>query len=74
MLPRELASINDPEERATEYLHYRQFFNILDSLDRITECRALEASLMSKDTRVAWMNDYKVCRLCLLANFSQPLH
>lgn len=59
MLPRELASINDPEERATEYLHYRQFFNILDSLDRITECRALEASLMSKDTRVAWMNDYK---------------
>ncbi|KAG2037080.1 hypothetical protein BDR03DRAFT_957901 [Suillus americanus] len=38
MLPRELASIDRPEERATEYLHYRQFFTIWDSLDRVVEC------------------------------------
>ncbi|KAG1773371.1 hypothetical protein EV702DRAFT_1243845 [Suillus placidus] len=28
MLPRGLASIDQPEERAAEYLHYRQFFTI----------------------------------------------
>ncbi|KAH7921000.1 nuclear pore protein 84/107 [Leucogyrophana mollusca] len=59
MLPRELASIDEPEERATEYLHYRQFFNIWETLDRVVECQSLEVSLMNKDTRVAWLNDYK---------------
>ncbi|KAG1773373.1 hypothetical protein EV702DRAFT_1181131 [Suillus placidus] len=42
MLPRELASIDQPEERATEYLHYRQFFSIWDDLDRVVECQTLE--------------------------------
>ncbi|KAF8553085.1 hypothetical protein OG21DRAFT_1589517 [Imleria badia] len=59
MLPRELASIDEPEERATEYLHYRQFFNVWGLLDRVVECQSLEASLMNKDTRIAWLKDYK---------------
>jgi nuclear pore complex protein Nup107 len=59
MLPRELASIDKPEERATEYLHYRQFFTIWDSLDRVVECQSLEVSIMNRDTRAAWLSDYK---------------
>ncbi|KAG1856995.1 nuclear pore protein 84/107 [Suillus subalutaceus] len=59
MLPRELASIDQPEERATEYLHYRQFFTIWDSLDRVVECQSLEVSIMNRDTRAAWLSDYK---------------
>ncbi|KAN0078059.1 Nuclear pore protein 84/107 [Tylopilus felleus] len=59
MLPRELASIDEPEERATEYLHYRQFFNVWGLLDRVIECQSLEASLMNKDTRIAWLKDYR---------------
>lgn len=60
MLPLELASISEPEERATEYLHYRQFFNIWETLARIVECQALEVQVMSKDTRAAWIKDYTV--------------
>lgn len=59
MLPRELASIDQPEERATEYLHYRQFFTIWDSLDRVVKCQSLEVSIMNRDTRAAWLSDYK---------------
>ncbi|TFY77691.1 hypothetical protein EWM64_g6318 [Hericium alpestre] len=58
-LPPELASINEPEERATEYLNYRQFFNIWALLDRIVECQALETPHMTRDTRAAWLHDYK---------------
>ncbi|KAG1772965.1 nuclear pore protein 84/107 [Suillus placidus] len=57
MLPRELASIDQPEEPATEYLHYRQFFTIWDSLDRVVECQSLEVSIMNRDTRAAWLSD-----------------
>jgi nuclear pore complex protein Nup107 len=59
-LPPELASIANPEERAIEYLHYRQFFNIWDVLDRVVECQALEVLPMSKDAHSSWLNDYKV--------------
>ncbi|KAI6131044.1 nuclear pore protein 84/107 [Pisolithus croceorrhizus] len=59
MLPPEIAAISEPEDRATEYLHYRQFFNIWELLDRVTECRSLQVSLMNKDTRAEWLRDYK---------------
>ncbi|KAJ8594203.1 hypothetical protein M405DRAFT_760907 [Rhizopogon salebrosus TDB-379] len=59
MLPRELASIDHPEERATEYLHYRQFFTIWEILDRVVGCQSLEVSTMNRDTRAAWLSDYK---------------
>ncbi|KAF9244485.1 107-domain-containing protein [Melanogaster broomeanus] len=59
MLPIELASIDEPEDLATEYLHYRQFFNTWELLDRVVACQSLEVSLMNKDMRMAWLNDYK---------------
>ncbi|KAK7023754.1 nuclear pore complex protein [Favolaschia claudopus] len=59
MLPLELASISEPEERATEYMHYRQFFIIWDTLDRVVECQALETPQMNRNTRAAWLEDYQ---------------
>ncbi|KAJ7273472.1 nuclear pore protein 84/107 [Mycena haematopus] len=59
MLPLELASISDPEERATEYMHYRQFFIIWDTLERVVECQALETPQMNRSTRAAWLEDYR---------------
>ena len=69
MLPLELALINEPEDHATEYLHYRQFFSIWETLARVVECQSLEVQHMNKDTRAAWLKDYKVCPV-LLAAFS----
>ncbi|KAF9469517.1 nuclear pore protein 84/107 [Collybia nuda] len=59
MLPSELASIGEPEERATEYLHYRQFFMIWETLERVVECQALDVPNMAKETRLAWLRDYR---------------
>lgn len=62
VLPPELASIGDPEETATEYMHYRQFFSIWELFDRVQEVEAAEIQGgMTKDTRIAWLNDYSVC-------------
>lgn len=60
MLPPELATISEPDDCATEYLHYRQFFNIWEILERVVECQALEVHHMNKDTRAAWLKDYTV--------------
>ncbi|THU96793.1 hypothetical protein K435DRAFT_754578 [Dendrothele bispora CBS 962.96] len=60
MLPPELSSISEPEEQATEFLHYRQFFTIWETLERITECQALEVPNMNRETRTAWLADYKL--------------
>ncbi|KAJ3988288.1 nuclear pore protein 84/107 [Lentinula detonsa] len=60
MLPTELAAVGEPEEQATEYLHYRQFFSIWETLERIVECQALGVSDMNRDTRRAWLQDYKL--------------
>lgn len=60
MLPPELGTLREPEEEATEYMHYRQFFGVWDALARVTECEALEQPQMNKDTRAAWLSDYKV--------------
>lgn len=58
MLPHELSSISEPEDCAMEYLHYRQFFNIWETLARVVECQSLEMQHMNKDTRAAWLKDY----------------
>ncbi|KAE9401605.1 hypothetical protein BT96DRAFT_1018085 [Gymnopus androsaceus JB14] len=60
MLPAELASVGEPEDQATEYLHYRQFFSIWATLERIVECQALEVTTMNRDTRNTWLQDYKL--------------
>ena len=65
MLPPELAAISSPEERAAEYLDYRQFFIAWETLERVTECQALEAPQMSRNTHAAWLKDYGVRALFL---------
>jgi nuclear pore complex protein Nup107 len=68
MLPPELAAISTPEERAAEYLDYRQFFIAWETLERVTECQALEAPQGSRNTHAAWLKDYGVRALL----FSSP--
>jgi nuclear pore complex protein Nup107 len=60
MLPPELAAIGTPEERAAEYLDYRQFFIAWETLERVTECQALEAPQVSRNTHATWVKDYGV--------------
>lgn len=69
MLPPELAAIGEPEEMATEYLHYQQFFAIWEALERVVECESLESPQMNRETKSAWLKDYAV-RFC----FWLPLH
>ncbi|KAI0668046.1 nuclear pore protein 84/107 [Trametes maxima] len=59
MLPPELGTLREPEEEAAEYMHYCQFFGVWDALARVGECEALEQPQMNKDTRAAWLDDYK---------------
>ncbi|KAG6828732.1 hypothetical protein H0H92_006920 [Tricholoma furcatifolium] len=59
VLPPELAAIAEPEELATEYLHYRQFFTIWETLDRVVECQAREVARMNRETRLSWLSDYR---------------
>ena len=61
LLPPELAAISIPEERAAEYLDYRQFFIAWETLERVVGCQSLEAPQMSRDMRAAWLRDYTVC-------------
>ena len=44
VLPPELASLGAPEERATEYAHYRQFFAIWAAFERVLACQAREGA------------------------------
>ncbi|KZT66080.1 hypothetical protein DAEQUDRAFT_813825 [Daedalea quercina L-15889] len=60
MLPAELSLVREPEEITTENLHYRQFFVVWESLVRVVECQALESPSMNRETRVAWLDDYKL--------------
>lgn len=41
-------------------MHYRQLFMVWEALKRVVECQALEVPQMTKDTRAAWLSDYKV--------------
>lgn len=68
LLPAELASISDPEEVATEYLHYRQFFVIWDSIAAVVDCQAQEARFAqnsgpgsNREARAQWIAQYRVC-------------
>lgn len=65
MLPPELAAISTPEERAAEYMDYRQFFIAWETLERVMECRRLEAPQMSRNTHTTWLKDYGVRALLL---------
>lgn len=58
-LPEQLASIDEPEDIATEYMHYRQLFHVWDLFERIAEITRAEINELTKDIRVAWTNEYK---------------
>lgn len=58
-LPQEFMTISEPEEVATEYQDYSQFFLIWDTLDRIAETAAAEPTL-SRESKAAWLKGYKV--------------
>ncbi|KAI0073069.1 hypothetical protein K474DRAFT_1711028 [Panus rudis PR-1116 ss-1] len=59
-LPKELNTLREPEDQADEFLQYRQFFVVWDALQRVVECQSLEVPHMAKDTKAAWLQDYKV--------------
>ena len=61
MLPPELMTVSEPDESATEYLHYRQFFDIWETIDRVVDCQSLEVQKMTKETTSAWLKDFDVC-------------
>jgi nuclear pore complex protein Nup107 len=69
LLPVELAELAEPEEVATEYLHYRQFFVIWDTLARVVAWQAQEqegggmtlgVGGGGREARGAWVAEYRV--------------
>jgi len=67
MLPSGLADIAEPEDKATEYLHYRQFFVIWETLERVVEQHAQHVPEMGKNEKAQWLNRYMVS-----SKFSHP--
>lgn len=59
MLPPELTAFSEPEDQATEFLHYRQFFSIWQILRRVVDFQALEVSSMSQENKISWLSDYR---------------
>lgn len=60
MVPPELASISEPEDQATEYLHYRQFFLIWETLEKVVEYQAAHVPGMTKEEHATWLAEYRV--------------
>jgi len=59
-LPEQLASIGEPEDIATEYMHYGQLCHVWDAFERIAHIAAVETEVgPTKDAKVAWFNEYK---------------
>lgn len=58
-LPEQLASIDEPEDIATEYMHYRQLFHVWDLFERIAEVTETEITELTKDLKNTWLNEYK---------------
>jgi len=60
VLPEELASIDTPEDIATEYMHYRQLFFVWDLLEKVADVSGMEIAIeMTKDGKVGWLTKYK---------------
>lgn len=58
-LPKQFMTIREPEEEATEFQDYSQFFLIWDTLNMIAETAAAEPTL-SRESKAAWLKGYKV--------------
>ncbi|EKM74849.1 hypothetical protein AGABI1DRAFT_80653 [Agaricus bisporus var. burnettii JB137-S8] len=60
MVPSDLAVMSEPEDRATEYLHYRQFFVIWEILEKVVECEAMNVpGGLSNEEYATWLNQYR---------------
>lgn len=70
MLPRELASIREPEERVTEYVQYRVWARCWLGLEKIEEAEKAGASGMARESLSEWLKEYKVCSY---TSFSWPI-
>lgn len=60
LLPSELANISEPEEQATEYLHYRQFFVIWETAEQVVEVKSRDVPGLSREKRMGWVQEYAV--------------
>ena len=60
LLPIELGSIPEPEEKATEYLHYRQFFTVWEVLESVVECQSQDVPGLDRERKTVWLNRYRV--------------
>jgi len=58
--PPDLAVISEPEDRATEYLHYRQFFVIWETLEKISNYQTAFAPGLTGDEKATWFAEYQV--------------
>lgn len=70
MVPPDLSSISEPEDRATEYLHYRQFFIIWETLEKIVEFQSTHVPGLGREENATWMAEYRVC-LSYLSEMAQ---
>ncbi|EMD36111.1 hypothetical protein CERSUDRAFT_116015 [Gelatoporia subvermispora B] len=59
MLPPALGTRRDPEERATEYMHYRQFFSVWAVLARVVESASAGEQQIGKEAHAEWLEEYK---------------
>ena len=62
-LPAALANVGEPEDDATEYLHYRQFFVVWEGLERVVECEGRGATfglgIGNGQGKKEWLVEYK---------------
>jgi len=59
-LPEQLASIDEPEDIATEYMHYQQLFHVWALFERIADVAGTEFVIgPTKDAKLAWLNEYE---------------
>ncbi|KAF9557921.1 hypothetical protein CPC08DRAFT_819621 [Agrocybe pediades] len=64
LLPPELASLTTPEEIATEYMHYNQFFVIWDTIAKVVNVQGQEAAVTqgpsaTREAKATWLSQYR---------------
>lgn len=62
MIPPDLAVISEPEDLATEYLHFRQFFLVWETLEKIYESQSTWERGLTAGERPTWVAEYRVSK------------
>jgi len=57
-----LAVISEPEDFATEYLHFRQFFLVWETLEKIYESQSTWGRGLTVDEKPTWVAEYRVSK------------